>query len=126
MTTPLKEMTMMNLIIVKKEDTSNRVASDRWNPWKPLKTPEMVDTPEKVLETSWKLGLLKLAVRNNDIESQKNLACFQTYRTVVCKGELSVYKDVLESRKIGRAFKLVNPKHEDQASVRNANSLSLN
>ena len=78
----------MNLIIVKKEDTSNRVASDCWNPWKPLKTPEMVDTPEKVLETSWKLGLLKLAVRNNDIESQKNLACFQTYRTVVYKGEL--------------------------------------
>ena len=26
------------------------------------------------------------ALRNNDIESQKNLACFQTYRTVVYKG----------------------------------------
>ena len=35
-----------------------------------------------------KTRLLKLAVRNNDIESQKNLACFQTYRTVVHKGEL--------------------------------------
>ena len=28
------------------------------------------------------------ALRNNDIESQKNLACFQTYRTVVYKGAL--------------------------------------
>ena len=36
-----------------KEDTSNRVVS---NPWKPLKTPEMVDTPEKVPEIPWKLG----------------------------------------------------------------------
>ena len=32
--------------------------------------------------------MLKLKVRNNDIESQKNLACFQTYRTVVYKVEL--------------------------------------
>ena len=35
-----------------------------------------------------KTSLLKSALRNNDIESQKNLACFQTYRTVVYKGEL--------------------------------------
>ena len=26
------------------------------NPWKPWKTPEMVDTPEKVPEIPWKLG----------------------------------------------------------------------
>ena len=39
-----------------KEDTSNRVASDPWLPWKPLKTPEKVDTPEKFPETSRKLG----------------------------------------------------------------------
>ena len=80
-----------------KEDTSNRVTSNPWNLWKPLKTPEMVDTPEKVPEIPWKLGqslknmktsLLKSAIRNNNIELQKNLACFQTYRTVVHKGEL--------------------------------------
>ena len=39
-----------------KEDTSNRVASDPWNPRKPLKIPEMVDTPEKVPEIPWKLA----------------------------------------------------------------------
>ena len=38
-----------------KEDTSDRVASDPWNPWNPLNTPQMVDTPEKVPEISWKL-----------------------------------------------------------------------
>ena len=73
-----------------KEDISNRVASNPYNPWKPLKTPEMVDTP-KNWDSPWKnlkTSLLKLEVRNNDIESQKNLACFQTYRTVVYKVEL--------------------------------------
>ena len=30
------------------EDTSNRVARDPWNLWKSLKTPEIIDTPEKV------------------------------------------------------------------------------
>ena len=40
-------------------------------------------------------------------------------------GSYTVYRDVLESRQKGRAFKLVNPKHEDQASVRNDNSLGL-
>ena len=35
-----------------------------------------------------KKRLLKSALRKNDIESQKNLACFKTYRTVVYKGEL--------------------------------------
>ena len=38
----------------------------------------------------------------------------------------TVYRDVLESRQIGRAFQLVKPKHEDQASVRNDNSLCNN
>ena len=42
------------------------------------------------------------------------------------KGSYTVYKDVLESRQIGRPFKLVNPKDEDQASVRNDNSVGLN
>ena len=37
-----------------------------------------------------------------------------------------VYKDVLESRQIRRAFKLGNPKNEDQASVGNDHSLGLN
>ena len=41
-------------------------------------------------------------------------------------GSYTVCRDVLESIQIRRAFKLVNPKHEDQASVRNGNSLSLN
>ena len=39
-----------------KEDTSNRVTSDPWNPWKPLKIPEMVGTPKKVPEVPWELG----------------------------------------------------------------------
>ena len=39
------------------------------------------------------------------------------------RGYYIVYRDVLESRQIRRAFKLVNPKYEDQASVRNGNSL---
>ena len=42
------------------------------------------------------------------------------------RGSYTVYRDVLESRRMGRAFKLVNPKHEDQASVRNDNSVGLN
>ena len=33
--------------------------------------------------------------------------------------------DVLQSRQVGRMFKLVNPKHKDQASARN-DSLGLN
>ena len=41
-------------------------------------------------------------------------------------GSYTVYNDVLESRQIRRAFKLVNPKLEDQASIRNDNSLGLN
>ena len=39
-----------------KEERSNSVASDPWNPWKRLKTPEMIDTSEKVPEIPWKLG----------------------------------------------------------------------
>ena len=35
-----------------------------------------------------KASLLKSALRNNGIDSQKNLVCFQAYRTVVYKGEL--------------------------------------
>ena len=30
------------------------------------------------------------------------------------KAELNFYRDVLENRQVGRTFKLVNPKHEDQ------------
>ena len=70
-----------------KEDTSNMVASD---PWKPLKTPEMVDIPEKVRE-NWdsprkdmKTSLLKLVVRNNDIESQKSLYKGQLHSLQEC------------------------------------------
>ena len=37
----------------------------------------------------------------------------------------TVYRDVLEIKQLGRRFKLVMLKHEDQASVRNE-SLSLN
>ena len=42
------------------------------------------------------------------------------------RGSYTVYRNVLESRQIRRAFKLVNPKHEDQASVPNDNSVGLN
>ena len=41
------------------------------------------------------------------------------------KGGSIVYRDVLESRQVGKMFKLVNPKHKNQASVHN-DSLSLN
>ena len=41
------------------------------------------------------------------------------------KGVALFTRDVLESRQLGRTFKLVKPKHEDRASVRNE-SLSLN
>ena len=71
-------------------------------------------------------SLLKSALRNNDIELRKNLACFQLIELLFIMGSYTVYRDVLESIQIRRAFKLVNPKHEDQASVRNDNSLSLN
>ena len=40
------------------------------------------------------------------------------------RGSYTAYGDVLESRQVGRTFKLVNPKHEDRASVR-CESLSL-
>ena len=40
------------------------------------------------------------------------------------RGSYTAYGDVLESRQVGRTFKLVNPKHEDRASVR-YESLSL-
>ena len=43
----------------------------------------------------------------------------------MCKGDYTVYRDVLKSRQVGRTFKLVNPKHKDQASVRN-DSLGFN
>ena len=39
--------------------------------------------------------------------------------------ELTVYRDVLESRQVERTFKLVNPKYKDRASVHNG-FLSLN
>ena len=35
------------------------------------------------------------------------------------KGESHCLQGCLESRQVGRTFKLVNPKHEDQPSVRN-------
>ena len=41
------------------------------------------------------------------------------------KGELTVCRDVLENRQVGRMFKLVNPKHKDCVSVCN-NCLSHN
>ena len=42
------------------------------------------------------------------------------------KGNYTVYRDALESRQIRKAFKLVNRKHEDRASVLNDDSLGLN
>ena len=42
---------------------------------------------------------------------------------LMSKGKL--HRDVRKSRQVGRTFKLVNPKHNNRASVRN-DSLSLN
>ena len=41
------------------------------------------------------------------------------------KGSCTVSRDVLESRQVGKIFKLVNLKHKDRGSVCNE-SLSLN
>ena len=68
-----------------------------------------------------KTSLLKSAVRNNDIEPHVS----KLIELLFIRGSYTVCRDLLESRQIGRAFKLVNPKHEGQASVRNANSLGL-
>ena len=43
-----------------------------------------------------KTSLLKSALRNNDIESQKNLAYFQIYRNVVYKGELHCLRGMFQ------------------------------
>ena len=73
-----------------------------------------------------KTSLLKSLVRNNDTESQKNLAFSKLIELLFIRRSYTLYRDVLESRQIGRVFKLVNPKHENQASVHNNNSLGLN
>ena len=46
-------------------------------------------------------------------------------KKVFIRGSYTLYRNVLESIQIGRAFKLVNHKHEDRASVHNDNSLSV-
>ena len=43
---------------------------------------------EKIFPVGNNCAQIKLALKNNDIESQKNLACFQIYGTVFYKGEL--------------------------------------
>ena len=50
------------------------------------------------------------------VNHKKKLSYFQSCRTGIQKG---VYRHVLESRQVRRMFKLVNCKHEDQASVHN-------
>ena len=62
---------------------------------------------------SVKLNIAKkiVKVRNNDIESWKNVACLQTYWCL--SGTYTDYKDVFENRQAGRMFKIVNPKHEE-------------
>ena len=59
-----------------------------------------------------KLNIAKkiAGLKNNDIESWKNVACLQTYRS-------DVYRDVLENRQVGKEFKLVNPKLEDRLKI---------
>ena len=49
---------------------------------------------------------------------------FRGEGTGVCYRD--VYRDVSKRRQIGRAFKLMNPKHMDPASVHMTLSLSLN
>ena len=38
------------------------------------------------------------------------------------RGSYTVYRDVLESRHVGKTFKLVNHKHKDRVSVHNDNT----
>ena len=55
------------------------------------------------------------------------MACnLELHATILWRvGSYIVYMDVLESRHLGRTFKLMKPKHEDRVSVCNE-SLSLN
>ena len=52
------------------------------------------------------------------LNCEKKLS-FPELQNCYSKGSLTVYRDILESRQVGKTFKLVNPKHEDRASVRN-------
>ena len=54
-----------------------------------------------------------MALRDNDIELQKNLACFQNYRTLVYKWELYCLQECFRKKTDRKAFKLVNPMHEN-------------
>ena len=53
-----------------------------------------------------KTSLLKSAVRNNDIEPHVS----KLIELLFIRGSYTVCRDVLESRQIGKAFKLVSPK----------------
>ena len=44
------------------------------------------------------------------LNREKNVACLQTYRS-------DVYRNVLENKQVGKEFKLVNPKLEDQLKI---------
>ena len=44
---------------------------------------------------------------------------FQNLYNSCLRVSYTIYRDVLESRQVGRLFKLMNPKQEDQASVHN-------
>ena len=57
--------------------------------------------------------------------NREKISMFPNLHNSCLRGSYTVYRDVLESTQVGRTFKLVNPKHEDRASVHN-DSLSLN
>ena len=44
------------------------------------------------------------------LNREKNVACLQNYRS-------DVYRNVLENKQVGKEFKLVNPKLEDQLKI---------
>ena len=66
-----------------------------------------------------KITGLEMALSREKIQHNSKLI------ELMFKGELTVYRDVLESRQLWRTFKLVNAKHKDQSPVRN-DSLSVN
>ena len=49
----------------------------------------------------------------------KKISIFPNLYKSCLRGSYTVYRDVLENRQVGRAFKLVHPKNEDQVLVHN-------
>ena len=72
------------------------------------------------LNIGMKITGLEIMTLNREI-----ISLFPNLYNSCLRGSYTVYRDVLESRQVGRTFKLVNPKHENRTSVRN-DSLNFN